>query len=257
MSNSLTSQTDMAPQSAMAASMIGHNSGDPADTYAPYRQRTNDIVEAANTWLSTVKEITDEPTAKAADDFLNQIKVELSAIDDDRKAINAPYQAKVKANDDAFRPLTALLTKSKELLSPLKTKWLQREKDRLAKERADKEAAALKAMQEAEAAAAKATTSVEAAVRADEAQERASVLLDAAQKASTAKASVKGDYAARASGLRTYWSAEITDFRQAMLHYEHHPRMVELVHSLADADARADKLAMAVPGCKAVSEERA
>ncbi len=235
---------------------IGHNQP-PEDKYAPYRDRTHDIVESANDWLKSVKEITDLPTAKACDDFLKQISDEIAAIKSDRMAWNKPYEDAVKANNEAFRPISTLLEKCQELLKPLKVRWLQREKDRLAKERAEKEAAALKAMQDAADAAAKATTSVEAAVRADEAQERASELLDAAQKASTAKAQVKGDYATKASGLRTYWKAEITGFRQAMLHYENHPKMVELVQELADADARADKSQMAVPGCKPVSEDRA
>lgn len=235
---------------------IGHNQP-PADIYAPYCDRTNDLVEAANQWLKTVKEITDEPTAKAADDFLNQIKEELAAIDKDRKAINAPYEAKVKANNDAFRPIVALLDKAKLLLSPLKVKWLQREKDRLAKERADKEAAALKALRDAEDAAKRATASVEAAVLADELQAAADTAMAASAAADKAKASVKGDYAQRASGLRTYWKAEITSFRQAMLHYETHPKMQELVQELANADARTDKSQMQVPGCKPISEDRA
>ena len=236
---------------------IGHNQPPADDIYGPYRQRTNDIVEAANTWLKTVKDITDEPTAKACDDFLNQIKDELAAIDKDRKGINAPWEAKVKVNNDTFRPLVALLDKSKVMLAPLKTRWLKREQDRLAAERAAKEAAALKAMQEAEEAARKATASVEAAVRADEAQANAATLLDEAQRASTAKASVKGDYAVRASGLRTYWSATIENYDAALKHYGPRAEVRDLIQRLADADARADKADMDVPGCKAKSEQRA
>ena len=236
---------------------IGHNSGDTPDIYQPYRDRTNDLVEAANEWLKTVKEITDEPTTKAADDFLGQIKDELAAMDADRKKINKPHDDAIAANNSQFRPLVALLTKSKELLSPLKTAWLQREKARLAAERAAKEAAALKAMQEAEEAARRAASSVEAAVRADEAQERAQALLDDAQKASTAKAQVRGDYMARASGLRTYWSAKVEDYDAAVQHYKGHVKVKELIQQLADASAREFKEAMNVPGCKAVSEERA
>lgn len=244
------------PDTARAPT-IGDNSGDPADIYAPYRDRTNDIVEAANTWLRSIKEITDEATAKACDDFLGQIKDEIAAIDTDRKAINKPHDDAVSANNNAFRPIVALLTKSKELLSPLKTRWLQREKDRLAAERAAKEAAALQAMREAEDAKRKATASVEAAVRADEAQAAADAAMAASAAADKAKAHVKGDYVARASGLRTYWSAKITGFRQAMLHYETHPKMIALVQELANADARDQKAALMVPGCEAVPEERA
>jgi hypothetical protein len=238
-------------------SMIGHNSGDDADIYAPYRQRTSDIVEAANTWLKSIKEITDLETARACDDFLNQIRDELAAMDKDRKSINKPHDDAITANNNAFRPFIALLDKSKALLTPLKTKWLQREKDRLAAERAAKEAAALKAMQEAEDAKRKAAQSVEAAVHADEAQKAMEEALAASAAADKAKASVKGDYAARASGLRTYWSAEIMDYAKALQHYGNHPEVKDLIQNLANRDARADKAAMDVPGCKPKSEERA
>ncbi len=239
-----------------AIAQIGDNSGESADKYAPYRNRTSDIVEAANVWLKKVTEITDEPTAKACDDFLAQIAGELKAIDADRKAWNKPHDDAIAANNNTFKPMTLLLDKAKMLLSPLKVKWLQREKDRLAQERAAKEAAALKAMQEAEDAARKATTSVEAAVRADEAQERAQEALDASAAADKAKASVKGDVV-RASGLRTYWSATVEDWNAAAQHYCNTPAVQAAIQVAANANAREQKAAMKVPGCKAISEERA
>lgn len=257
MSNSITSQTDMSPlQTAMAASMMGHNQP-PTDRYAPYRNRTNDIVEAANTWLKSVTEIADEATAKACDDFLEQIKKELTAIDTDRKAMNHPHDLWIMENNAKFRPLTALLDKSKQLLTPLKTKWLQREKDRLAKERAAKEAAALQAMREAEEAAKRATASVEAAVRADEAQEHMKAALAASAAADKAKAHVKGDYVARSSGLRTYWSAQIIDTKAALLYFSERPELFDVLQRLVNAEAREQKEAFKIPGCKATSEERA
>lgn len=241
----------------IASAVPGHNSGETADRYAPYRNRTNDIVEAANIWLKNVTEIKDEPTARACDDFLGQISDELKAIDTDRKAWNAPHDLAITTNNGAFRPMVALLDKSKLLLSPLKTKWLQREKDRLAAERAAKEAAALQALREAEEAAKRATASVEAAVLADELQVAADTAMAASAAADKAKAHVRGDYVARASGLRTYWSAQIVNLDLTLKYYGQHPEIFAVLQKLANAEAREQKEAFKVPGCKAISEERA
>lgn len=234
---------------------IGHNAGpDPLD---PSRNRVNDLVEAANKWLKAVPEIKDEPTAKACDDFLDQIKKEISALDVDRKAINKPHDIAIAANNDAFRPLTTLLSKVKEMLTPLKTGWLKREQDRLAAERKRAEESALQKMREAEELARKAATSIEAAVAADTAAAEAEKALAASKRADAAKATVKGDYTSRSSGLRTYWSAKLENYADAVAHYANRQEVREVIQRLADADAREHKTAMNVPGVVAVSDQRA
>lgn len=230
---------------------IGHNSR------TPEQMRVDDLMAAANTWLDTVKEITDEETAKACDDFLKQVKDEADALEKARKALNKPLEDQVKANNDAYRPLSAMLEKAKALLTPLKTKWLKREQDRIAAEKKAKEDEALKALQAAEDAKRAATTSIQAAVQADEAQKAADAAMAAVEAANKAKAQVKGNYATRSSGLRTYWSATITDYTKAAIHYCDTPKMVALIQQLADADAREFKEALKVPGVEPKSEERA
>lgn len=240
----------------MSDQNVGHNNP-PADPYAPLRERVDVLVKAANVWLQKVPKITDGPTAKACDDFLNQIKTEISALDLDRKARNKPFETAVKSNNDAFRPLTALLEKAKDLLNPLKTGWLQREQARIAEESRIAEEAALKALQEAEDAKREAAKSIESAVAADEAQKRADEAMVTVQHAVSQKATVKGDYAVRSSGLRTYWSAIIEDYEKALAHYGPHPKVKELIQQLADADAREQKTVLSVPGCEPHSDQRA
>lgn len=236
---------------------IGHNNPPAEDTRTPEQRRVDDLMAAANEWLANVPEITDEETAKACDDFLKQVKDEADALEKARKAFNKPLEDQVKANNDAYRPLTAMLEKAKALLSPLKTKWLKREQDRIAAERRAKEDEALKALQAAEDAKRAAATSIQAAIQADEAQKAAETAMAAVEAASRAKATVKGNYAARASGLRAYWSAEITDQMKATMNYFDHPKVVALVQSLANADAVEFKDKLNLPGIKPKKEERA
>lgn len=236
---------------------IGHNNPPEEDTRTPEQKRVDDLMAAANTWLATCKEITDEATAKACDDFLQQIKDEADALEEARRAFNAPLEKQVKDNNAAYKPLTALLDKAKLLLTPLKTKWLQRERDRLAAEKAAAEKLAAKKLAEAEEAKKLAATSIQAAVKADEAIEQAEDAANAATVAAAKKAQVKGNYATKASSLRTYWSAVITDYPLAANHYREHQKVRDLIQSLADADAREHKDKLAIPGVEAKSEERA
>lgn len=234
----------------------GHNNPPEDDTRTPEQKRVDDLMDAANTWLKEVKEITDAETAKACEDFLDQIKGEAEALEKDRRARNKPHDDAVKANNDFYRPLTALLEKAKAMLSPLRTKWLKREEDRIAAEKKAAEELALRKMQEAEDARKAAATSIQAAVQADEAQKAADDAVAAATAASQAKVQVKGNYATKATGLRTYWSAVVTDQAKAAAHYANHPKMVALVQELANAEAREKKDALAIPGVETKKDKR-
>lgn len=234
---------------------IGHNIG--TDPMAHVRARVDQLIESANAWLSQVKAIADVDTAKACDSFLTQIKAEIAALEVERKAKNKPHDEAVDANNNAYRPFTALLSKAKDLLTPLKTAWLQREQSRIAAEKKAAEEAALRKMQEAEDAKRWAGASVEAAVIADEAQAAADLAVQEAERATKAKATVKGEFASRASGLRTYWSAVITDYPKALVHYAKRQEVMDLIQRLADADAREHKDTLAVPGVKPDSQQKA
>lgn len=238
--------------------MMGHNLPDDG-SFAAIRVRIDALVRTADEWRGSVKEITDSETAQACDSYLAQVRAEIKAADADRKKLNAPHDQAIKANNERFRPLTSLLETCERLLSPLKAGWLKREQQRIAAERAEAEAKALAAMQAEEDAAravAKAD-SVAAVVAADEAQRKAKEAMATLAAAERARPQVKGDLAARSSGLRQYWFAVVTDWDKAVAHYSEDPKVREAVQSLANAEARASHEKMAVAGAVAKMEERA
>lgn len=219
--------------------------------------RVQDRVNAANVWLGSVKEITDADTAKACDDFLGQLKSELKAVDEDRQAKVRPHLDAQKAINAAFETPKALLDTAIRLLNPLKTAWLKREQDRIAAEKKAAEDEALRQLQAAEDLKRQSGTSVEATVAADQAQKQADAAVVQAHNLSKQKATVKGDYATRASSLRSYWSADIVDYPKALQHYANHPEVRAVIEKLANADARTHKDALAVPGLRAIEDKRA
>jgi hypothetical protein len=239
---------------------IGHNAAPISDAFPAIKARADQLATTANEWLANVEAITDQETAEACDSFLSQIKAEIDAAEAERKAGNAPHNQAIKANNERFRPVTALLETCQRLLKPLKADWLQRERDRIAVEKAAAEAAALRAIEEADAArraaVAAAQPTVEAAVAADRAAQTAEQKIADYQAAAAAKPAVKGGLAARSSGLREYWSAVITDWPAATRHYQNRAEVKIVVQQLANADARAMKGALNIPGIDAKMEER-
>jgi chemotaxis protein histidine kinase CheA len=233
---------------------IGHNNP-PPDEPETDEQRVDALVKAADTWIETVTEITDTETAKACDGFIDQLKKEFDGLEAARRAFNKPLEDQVAACNDRYRPMTALLKKASELMKALRSAWLLREKSRLAEEKRKAEAEAEAARKAAEEAAKKANT-VRGAVQAEEAAKAAEQAEENAKAAAAAKPLVKGDFAAKATGLRTYWWAEIVDFDAALKHYANTESIKEIVKHLADAEARSFKGKPPIPGCLVKSGEK-
>lgn len=233
----------------------GSNSA--GDQFPIIRDRVDVLSGTANAWLQQVKEITDAETATACEDFIAQVKAEIKAAEDERKKQKQPHMDAGAAVDEKFRPLQVTLKMIADLLSPLKTGWLKREQERLKREAEEKEAAALKALEEAETAKATAPTTIEEAVRAEQAQKKADEAVADADRAGKSKAQLKGAFTSRATSLRTYWSARIVDYRMALLHYGEHDEVKAVIQKLADADARTHKETMNIPGCESQSEQKA
>jgi len=234
---------------------VGHNTGMDFDAI---QARATELATAANQWLAA-PEIADGETADLLDSLLAQIRAEIKAADEVRKGINAPYDQSIKANNGRFKPVTDLLDRATAVLKPLKVGWLVREGERIANERAAAERAALAALQAAEDAKVQASSGRD--IMADMAAEQAEAAADQAMAdldtALAARARVKGELATSASGLRTYWSAEVTDWTAAALHYSSAPELREVIQKLANADARQMKADLRVIGIVAKSENRA
>jgi len=116
---------------------------------------------------------------------------------------------------------------------------------RTAKQKA-KDYAARIAREEAE----RAHKAAQAAFKSDDLDER----LEAERLASQAKAmqAQANKIDRQATGLRTYWEAEITDRKAALLHYiaREPDQFAALIQSLADKDARNEATRRDIPGVK-------
>ena len=60
-----------------------------------------------------------------------------------------------------------------------------------------------------------------------------------AAAAAATRAKVQGNLGGRAKSLRTVWYAEIKDPVMAIAYYRGHPKVIELITSLATAEVRA------------------
>lgn len=231
----------------------------PIDQFEEIKSRVAEIEDAANVWIKDVPEILDPDTAATCDSFLSQVKDAADKADALRKEINKPHDDAIKANNERFKPLTATLATIKSLLTPKKTAWLTREAQRIEAERRAAEEAARKALEEAEqaAAAAEKATTVAEAVEAEEKVKAAEEALTLSQRLAKLKPTVRGDLSKRASGLRSFWSARITDWPKAIEHYGDHPKVRDLIQQLANEDARKHKADLSVPGVQPVEERRA
>lgn len=169
--------------------------------------------------------------------------------DDQEEAIDALAKDFLKAKQDADKARAAEKKPHDDAAKAVQTKWKPIVDKaargqcecldalapfRIAKQKA-KDEAARKAREEAEA---KQRAAQEALRQSDdlEARFQAEQQLEQAKKLNAAANKIDRS----ASGLRTYWEAEITDRSAALRHYlQQHPEaFVELIQTLADRDAR-------------------
>ena len=221
-----------------ALATIGHNGGPPADPLEAFDAHTADLLETAKGFLDG-EGVNSEAEASAVAQLLDDARRTEKDADAARAAEKKPHDDAGKAVQARWKPVlerAALVsTTAKRALAP----WLT-------KLEADRQAAAVAARQEAEAAAQAARDAAAAARTSDlAAAEDAQALADAARaadkaasKAEAAKAHATGG--ARATGLRTHWSAEITNFTAAVGGvWEDNPEAFRpLIEQLAAAEAR-------------------
>lgn len=242
---------------------FGHNSGDLSESADPFTQtqtRVDALIANADRWLKERPKITDDDLAGKCSDFIEQLTKQAKAVDEDRLAANRPLRDAITENDKRFKPLVDRLETAKKLLKARLTPWLQeKERRRLeAVRKAEEEALEkMRAAEEARKAADQATT-VDDVVRAEEARKAADQAIKDATAVSKSKANVQGEFGSRARGLRTVWSAAITDYDAALNHYRNTPQVRDLIQRLADADARSpERRSVAVPGVEFTERQEA
>lgn len=215
-------------------SAIGHNAPPPFEAWSLHIEDLFKLV-SDTTAGGTVQN--DEQEA-ALDALLDDFRKARKAADTERAAEKKPHDDAAKAVQVRWKPLLDKCDMAAEEIKRLLTPY------RTAKQRA-KDEAARKAREEAEAKRLEA----EAALRQSddlEARFEAEETLKQAQKL----AAVANRIDRTATGLRTYWEAEITDRKAALLHYlkEQPEAFSSLIQELADRDARNEATRRDIPG---------
>lgn len=186
-----------------------------------------------------IGEATNDEQEQALDDLLDEFRKARKGADTERAAEKKPHDDAGKAVQAKWKPLLDRCDIAAEAIKKALTPY------RAAKQRA-KDEAARKAREEAEAA----HKAAQAAFQSDDLADR----LEAERLASQAKAmQVQANKIDRQStGLRTYWEAEITDRKAALLHYiKSSPEAFEvLIQDLAAKDARNEATRRDIPGVK-------
>lgn len=153
------------------------------------------------------------------------------------------------------------LTKAILATGNMSSAWLNKLDDERKQREAVAAEAARVAAQEAIAARteAKAGTDLAAMDTAEDALTEARNLLRAAEGVSKEKVRSGGGDGLRAVGLRSFWHAEITDEKAALLHYlnRNRERFLALVLELANADARTEAGRGVTPGISFIETKKA
>lgn len=220
---------------------VGHNSGAVFDEVARDNldATADEFLIASQKWIDMSALSTDIQAAQLTDQ-IDGLRGLMKKVEDARKADKKPHADAAKAVDDAYRPVTAKLQTCMAGLKKLADSWLQLKRAQAENERRQREADARAKQEAADRAAAEAAQGNDLAAQI--AAERAAKEAEEAQKAADAKIdtsmrSMSG--AGRTISTRTQRTVVIKNVRQLFLHYQDHPRVMEVLQSLAQADVRA------------------
>lgn len=217
----------------------GHNN--PPASIA-FSMHIDDLFSTADS-ITTIEN--DEQEA-AVDELLGELRKARKDGDTIRATEKRPHMDAAKAVDDEWREPLRKADIAADALKARLTPY------RTAKQAA-KDEAARKVREEAEAR----QKAAQAAVKSDDLQDRyqGEVELKAAGKLSA----VANKMDREATGLRTYWTATITDRREALKHYlKEHPEAFErVIQELADRDARSPATRRNIPGVAFTETKRA
>ncbi len=238
----------------------------------PLVVEANERIDNASKWLTERPDwkAWDLEMADKANFFIGQIGGTFTALDNQRKAENREWLAK---QDEKYKAPLAMLEKARERLVPLRREWLKREDDKVQEARRKAEAiaeAARLAAAEAERKAQEAESKkggdpIRASYEADQAH-RVAEEAAAAVEAAPTRATIKGQYTSIATGLREYWSGEITDLSEAFKHFNKTSNpyktvitaaITAAIQSIADKEAKLHKdKTKAPPGITFLMEKR-
>lgn len=187
-----------------------------------YEQRIADLAESAK--RATV---TNDNEAGRAGELVKQIRAATKAVETAHGEAKAPYLAAGRKIDDAKNMAIAPLIEAKRIVDGrLNTFAAQKEAERLAQERALREAEEARQREEAEQLAAEGVSEAE----------QAQIVTAAAPVAKDAGI-IRGDYGAAVSG-RKEWTYQIEDYHTALLEVADNAKVREAVEKAIGALVR-------------------
>lgn len=184
----------------------------------------------------------DEKAEKLADHIagLRGLK---KRVEETRKAEKAPHDQAGKEVLAAFTPLEERLDRAIKGMLAMSAEWLDRKRAEAEAEKRRKEAEAEAKRKEAEEAAkaAAASGNIDAEIEAERlAKEAAAAEKAAAKDVKVGIGSASGG--GRTISERTVRKAEIQNINALFVRYRAHPKLIECLQSLADADVRAKEI---------------
>ena len=244
------------------APSIGHNQ--PPDPGDELLRRVAELTANANAWLKERPEIATPEQAGAAQLFIDQILATRDDLTAQWAKEREPFDQELVMLRVRYADPTALLDLSLSAMRAKAGVWLEKQRERLAQEKAERERLAITLRSLADQLAhdaAQPGATVEDQLAAKRAETAANQAEKDAGKKPT-RAQIKGDYAARAMTLRQTWHARITDETKALEFFcaRGGSRQALLAVALKEAGAmarhekRADK---APPGVEFFSTEKA
>ncbi len=232
---------------------IGHNNP-PADPFEAFSAHIGDLFEEAKNHLDG-SAIETEAQAEAVSKLLDLTRTASKDADKARAEEKRPHDDAGKAVQAKWKPLLERADLAADTCKKVLSPWLQRKE---AEARAAAEAARAEAQRRADEAAAAVRAAAEGDLAAREAAEaqvkEAKTAERTATKAEAARPQASGG--ARATTLRSYWTAELTDASAALKHYvSTDPDAVKaFLLTLGETDVRNGKRQL--PGFTITEEKR-
>lgn len=243
---------------------LGHNKPPEDKAGDKAKARAFELIETVNRWFAERPSIADAEQAGAAQLMLDQLRTVRDDLAAGQKADTQPLDDAIAAIKMTYREPSELVRIALGKMEALSRDWLQRERDRLAAEDAERKRQADAAIAEAARLSHEAEqqgASVETIRSAELAEQKAAELVDLAT-GGPPRAHIKGDYAKRAMGLRSNWKARVTDEGKALRHYAKHPdiraaALVAVVKVASGEAKRAKGQGDPPPGVEWFNDERA
>ena len=237
----------------------GHNNPPPYDTekHAELAGRVDKFMSACDE-VRAAGDVESEEHAQGLSDLIDGLRGLKKKVEAQKKADKEPHDAAGKVVVAAFSPLEERLDRATKAMLAVMQVWMDKKKAEAEAEKARKAAEAAAARKAAEDAAAKAAASgsIDAEIEAERlAKEAAKATKQAAKDVKVSVGSATG--AGRTISTRTVRSAEITNIRALFLRYVDHPRVLEVLQSLANADVRGGEITEANAALFGVSVKEA